>query len=167
MFERVRALAGRRNFAPAHFGGAALLGGDEGHRGFGVKPLKLALDDELVELVVGERAAAPGDFERARGHRRAVIIVGPGIVALGDGDLPAGLGLRLGVDETLGELDGHRVGRRAVAAVGNGQHRLDGGVVGGGRRRDAGMGEGRTGSGNGNGGAGNGAKGELMHLDFS
>src|SRR3954469_22167856 len=74
-------------------------------------------EDELVELVLGQRSARPHDLLHALGEAALKIGVAPRIGPLGRGELPAWLRHRACTDDTLRDRHLDPRCRRAVAAM--------------------------------------------------
>ncbi len=77
-------------------------------------------------MFVGKVAAFPANFQGTGGNLGAVIVIGFPVVALDDLQLPAGLRLGLGKDESLRQLHPHFGRRLAVAAMRHLKRGVDG-----------------------------------------
>ena len=81
-------------------------------------------EDEFIEIVVGELAAAPHHFLDAFGQFAAVKLILGGVFALDRLEGPARLRHRLDADHAFRNLHPQLDGRRSRAAMRHGEHRL-------------------------------------------
>ena len=100
------------------------------------------LEDELVIMPVVE-GAGPDDIGHSLGQGFAMHLIGPDIGAPGGLERPSRLGHGLDSDDALGDPHAHLEGRLPLAAMGDAQNRLVGGVRSSLRGFEGDMGEGR------------------------
>ena len=114
-------LSGRRNLDPAIDPPLAFLDDRKVDRLAG-RRRHAHRQPELVEMRIGQRAAAPRDLVDRLGDGAAVAdIGGPGELPHPDFDRPAGLRLRPHRQHAVGELHPHGGGRSAAAAMADAQ----------------------------------------------